>query len=96
MLAACDYFILFELRVYWFNTECSLRIDTCNVLFSFAKSIFNSNSHLSLKITLHYFCFIHHPPASDGPFALRKVGAGLYGVLKSEFQTHEVEIVPNF
>ena len=33
---------------------------------------------------------------SDGPFALRKVGAGLYGVLKSEFQTHEVGIVPNF
>ena len=34
--------------------------------------------------------------ASDGPFALRKVEAGLYGVLKSEFQTHEVGIVPNF
>ena len=32
---------------------------------------------------------------SDGPFTLRKVGAGLYGVLKSEFQTHEVGIVPN-
>ena len=34
--------------------------------------------------------------SSDGPFALRKVEARLYGVLKSEFQTHEVGIVPNF
>ena len=33
---------------------------------------------------------------SDGSFALRKVEAGLYGVLKSEFQTHKVGIVPNF
>ena len=33
---------------------------------------------------------------SDGPFALRKFEVGLYGVLKSEFQTHEVGIVPNF
>ena len=42
---------------------------------------------------------VHHNRAtrsSDGPFALRKVEAGLYGVLKSEFQTHEVGIVPNF
>ena len=36
-------------------------------------------------------CIIH----SDGPFPLRKVEVGLYGVLKSEFQTHEVGIVPN-
>ena len=33
---------------------------------------------------------------SDGRFALRKVEARLYGGLESEFQTHEVGIVPNF
>ena len=34
-------------------------------------------------------------PISDGPFSLRKLEVGLYGVLKSEFQTHKVGIVPN-
>ena len=42
-----------------------------------------------------YFNFLSVVADSDGPFALRKVGAGLYGVLRSEFQTHEVGIVPN-